>query len=389
MFINRLAIAIIIVSFLSLGVFQSSFTVHGQTTTAEASSLFRPLPFEDAELGRNSHAYLGRIQAPTEEEREAFVNEITEYGIQASKQFGMPASAIIGMSIIESGYGTTRTAHFANNLFGIKVWGFNPANAWQLKGQPDEDLDRDIPIIANFGPDRIVFDETQRRDNWYRKFDSYEQSVQFLTGTLLVNQRYGFAINNYQKRIANGWDMKDASMEYIYEIANAGYNHLGGDYYREVVGKLMDQWDLYRHDVMVDEKEDESPITGIYHTVVSGDTLWRLSIHYGITIDAIKSANNLTSDILFIGQVLIIPVNDPVVTEPIVTEPVAPTEPSEPQPEPSEPKPEPIKEEPVLEPQPVEEQPKQEPVVEKTRGNGNNNGGGNNGNGNGGGPKRR
>lgn len=381
MSINKLAIAVIIVSFLSLGVFQSSFIVHGQTTTAETSSLFRPLPFENAELGRNSHAYLGRIQAPTEEEREAFVNQITEYGIQASKQYGMPASAIIGMSIIESGYGTTRTAHFANNLFGIKVWGFNPANAWQLKGQPDEDLDRDIPVIANFGPDRIVFDETQRRDNWYRKFDSYEHSVQFLTGTLLVNQRYGFAIKNYQERIANGWDMKDASKEYLYEIANAGYNHLGGDYYRDVVGKLMDQWDLYRHDVIVDDnKEEESPITGVYHTVVSGDTLWRLSLQYGTTVDAIKSANNLTSDMLFIGQVLFIPVKQPVVTEPIVTEPVAPTEPKEP---------EPIKEEPVIEPQPVVEQPVEEPVVEQPRGNGNNNGGGNNGNGNGGGPKKR
>ncbi|OIJ21662.1 hypothetical protein BKP45_02765 [Anaerobacillus alkalidiazotrophicus] len=370
MSINRITITIIIAFFLSLGVFQPSFIVHGQTTKVEASSLFRPLPFEDAELGRNSHAYLGRIQAPTDQERETFVNQITEYGIQASKQYGMPASAIIGMSIIESGYGTTRTAHFANNLFGIKVWGFNPPNAWQLIGQPDEDFDRAIPVIAKYGSDRIVFDETQRQDNWYRKFDSYEHSVQFLTGTLLVNQRYHFAIDNYQNRIANGWDVKDASKEYLYEIANAGYNHLGGDYYRDVVSRLMDQWDLYRHDVIEDDiKEAETQVTGVYHTVVSGDTLWILSLQYGTTVDAIESANNLTSDMLFIGQVLFIPVNQPV-SEPIVTEPVAPTEP------------EPTKEEVVVVPQPVVEE---EPVAQKPRGNGNNNGGGNNG----GGPKKK
>ncbi|MDG5789626.1 LysM peptidoglycan-binding domain-containing protein [Evansella sp. AB-P1] len=381
MFINKVTITVIIASFLSLGVFQPSFIVHGQTTEVAASNLFRPLPFEDAELGRNSHAYLGRIQAPTEQEKEDFVNQITEYGIQASKQYGMPASAIIGMSIIESGYGTTRTAHFANNLFGIKVWGYNPQNAWQLKGQPDEDLDRKIPVIANYGPDRIVFDETQRRDNWYRKFNSYEHSVNFLTGTLLVNQRYGFAIKNYQDRIANGWDIKDASKEYLYEIANAGYNHLGGEYYREVVGKLMNQWDLYRHDVIEDVKEDEgTPITSGYHTVVSGDTLWRLSVQYGTTVDAIKTANNLTSDMLFIGQVLFIPVNQS------VSEPVAPTEPEQIKEDPVD-EPEPvIEEEPVVESQPVVEE---DQVVEKTRGNGNNNGGGNNGGGNGGGPKRK
>ncbi|MBU8908752.1 glucosaminidase domain and LysM peptidoglycan-binding domain-containing protein [Desertibacillus haloalkaliphilus] len=374
MSIKRITTAVIIASFLSLGVFQPSFIPLGQTTNVEASSLFRPLPFEDADLGRNSHAYLGKTQAPTEDEKEAFVNQMTEYGIQASKQYGMPASAIIGMAIIESGYGTTRTAHFANNLFGIKVWGFNPPNAWQLKGQPDEDFDRSIPVIANYGPDRIVFDETQRRDNWYRHFDSYEHSVQFLTGNLLVNQRYHFAIENYQDRIANGWNVEDASREYLYDIANAGYNHLGGDYYQEVVGKLMDQWDLYRHDVIEDvQKEEDTPTSGVYHTVVSGDTLWRLSLQYGTTVDAIQSANNLTSDMLFLGQVLFIPVNQPV-SEPIDTEPPAPTEP------------EPIKEEPVVEPTTVvEEEPVEEPVVEKTRGNGNNNGGGNNG----GGPKKR
>ncbi|MBU9721305.1 MULTISPECIES: muramidase family protein [Bacillaceae] len=386
---NKITIAVIIISFLSLGVFQSPFIVNGQTTEATASTQFRPLPFENAELGRNSHAYLGRIQAPSEQEKEEFVNQITEFGINASKQYGMPASAIIGMSIIESGYGTTRTAHFANNLFGIKVWGYNPPNAWQLKGQPDEDFDREIPVLANYGPDRIVFDETQRRDNWYRQFDSYQHAVHFLTGTLLVNQRYGFAIQNYQTRIANGWDLKDASKEYLYEIANAGYNHLGGDYYKDVVGKLMDQWDLYRHDIIEKEEDTTPPITGIYHTVVSGDTLWRLSIVYGTTVDTIKTMNNLTSDMLFIGQVLFIPVNQPV-SEPIIEEPVT----SEPV---IEPQPEPIGEEPVVEPQPapiveepvVEVAPIQETVVQQpAKGNGNNNGGGNNG-GNGGGPKKR
>lgn len=45
----------------------------------------------------------------------------------------------------------------------------------------------------------------------------------------------------------------------------------------------------------------------IEYTVRSGDTLWLLSRRYNTTVDAIKKANGLTSDLLNIGQVLKIP----------------------------------------------------------------------------------
>lgn len=43
------------------------------------------------------------------------------------------------------------------------------------------------------------------------------------------------------------------------------------------------------------------------YTVISGDTLWSISRKYGVSIDDIIKANNLTSTILSIGQQLIIP----------------------------------------------------------------------------------
>ncbi|KXH78783.1 S-layer homology domain-containing protein [Sporosarcina sp. HYO08] len=221
------------------------FTLKTPLITSASSDNF--LPFEDQELGRNSNAYLSIYKSFPIESKTDFIQEIAVYANAANEKWGIPASAIIGMAAIESGYGTTRIAVNANNIFGIKVWGNHPVNAWQLKGQPDEDYEK-IPVLANYGVDRIVYDETKRRDNWYRMFSSYEEAVNYLAGTLLVNQRYNFAKKNYESNLKNGWSYEQASKQYVYEIAHAGYNHLGGEYYRNLVGKLMTEWDLYQYD---------------------------------------------------------------------------------------------------------------------------------------------
>lgn len=46
----------------------------------------------------------------------------------------------------------------------------------------------------------------------------------------------------------------------------------------------------------------------VEYTVRAGDTLWELSLRYSTTVEAIKQANGLTSNVLQIGQVLRIPV---------------------------------------------------------------------------------
>jgi nucleoid-associated protein YgaU len=43
------------------------------------------------------------------------------------------------------------------------------------------------------------------------------------------------------------------------------------------------------------------------HIVVKGDTIWGLTKKYDITADALREANNLTTDVIWIGQRLIIP----------------------------------------------------------------------------------
>lgn len=50
-----------------------------------------------------------------------------------------------------------------------------------------------------------------------------------------------------------------------------------------------------------------APIDSNYYTVKSGDSLWSISRKFGVSVSELKEANNLSSNLLSIGQNLIIP----------------------------------------------------------------------------------
>lgn len=53
-----------------------------------------------------------------------------------------------------------------------------------------------------------------------------------------------------------------------------------------------------------------APLDSNYYTVKSGDSLWSIARKFGITVDELKNANNLSSNLLSVGQNLIIPGKD-------------------------------------------------------------------------------
>ena len=61
--------------------------------------------------------------------------------------------------------------------------------------------------------------------------------------------------------------------------------------------------------VLTIPSSNPSPSTGNTYIVKSGDSLWNIAKKYGVSVDELKQANNLNSNLLQIGQVLTIPTN--------------------------------------------------------------------------------
>jgi len=66
------------------------------------------------------------------------------------------------------------------------------------------------------------------------------------------------------------------------------------------------RYDHEAKEVKLTKTEEPKELVGeaVIHTVQPGDSLWALSVRYGVSVDQIKEWNSLTSDMLYVGQEL-------------------------------------------------------------------------------------
>lgn len=103
-------------------------------------------------------------------EKQEFINSIKDGSIQCMVKYNILASLTISQAILESGWGTSQLTIEANNLFGIKRWGYAdyitlPTTEY-INGQS-------ITVNAEF-----------------RKYPSWSESINDHAAFLLENSRY-------------------------------------------------------------------------------------------------------------------------------------------------------------------------------------------------------
>lgn len=134
---------------------------------------------------------------PSPPEHIAFITAAVAGAQAAEKAHGAPAPALAAMAVLESGYGFTRTALFANNYFGWKAKEGDPA-AYRLWCQPTaSDPNAD-----------------------YVRFDSLSASIDHVAGRLAASPYYKADTARYQADLKAGVAVRTAVKRWVEGISD-------------------------------------------------------------------------------------------------------------------------------------------------------------------------
>ena len=201
-----------------------------------------------------------------------YIDTYATAAMNEMKKHKIPASITLAQGILESGSGNGRLAKKANNHFGIKC------HNWDGK--------------------KIYHDDDKKGEcfrKYKRAYESYRDHSEFLTS----RRRYAnlFQLDQYDyKAWARG-------------LKKAGY--ATDPKYPNKLIHIIEKYNLYEYDEKVlgpqTKKKPNFQKDNFTHTVIKGDTLYGLARRYKTTVEKLKSQNNLTSNVLSIGQELVIP----------------------------------------------------------------------------------
>lgn len=199
----------------------------------------------------------------------AYVLEFAEIAQEEMRQYGIPASITLAQGVLESGAGNGELVKKANNHFGIKCHDWKGA---------------------------VVYHDDDAAGECFRKYSlakfSYRDHSLFLTNRGRYSSLFKLPKDDY-KAWAKG-------------LKAAGY--ATDKKYPDKLIKIVEKYKLYRYDGEVlgkDEKDYKKVVDKQnQHTVKKGETLYRLSKKYRISVEDLKKINSLDGDKIFEGQVL-------------------------------------------------------------------------------------
>ena len=221
----------------------------------------------------------------------SYIERFKAIAIKEMNANGIPASITLAQGLFESGNGNGDLAKIANNHFGIKC-----TSDWKGKSYYKDD---------------------DKADDCFRVYDNPEDSYKDHSD-FLKRKRYA-ALFELDKNDYEGW---------AYGLKQAGYatNPNYPQLLINVIKKYrLDQYDRPEGEIQKIKREDRvlaeinknigaavkdslvqvTPSNKLY-TIKQGDTLYNISKRFGLTIDELKTLNNMADNNIKLGQQLVI-----------------------------------------------------------------------------------
>jgi LysM repeat protein len=220
-----------------------------------------------------------------------YIDRFKNIAIAEMNEYGIPASITLAQGLLESGSGNSTLAKEANNHFGIKC-----TAEWKGK---------------------TILQDDDAKNDCFRVYKSPEESFRDHSEFLL------------RKRYASLFELnKDDYEGWASGLKLAGY--ATNPKYSELLVSLVERYQLNQYDRKESKiekiKREDKVFTEIndnipseskleigkatvamkIHEIKAGDTLYSLSKRYGLTVEEIKIINNLQSENLKAGQLLLV-----------------------------------------------------------------------------------
>lgn len=229
--------------------------------------------------------------ASAQTKQEAFLEEIVPIATKLAANNNLYASVMIAQAALESNWGTSKLASEPNyNLFGIK--GSYKGQSVIMETLEDNGTGATYKISATFRKYPSYLESLQNyvdllknglksnsnfySGTWMSNTNSYTDVTSFLTGRYATDISYGSKLN----RLINQYNLTK------YDVKNSNG--------ASVISKSSDG---------TNSNNTINDNTNSY-VVVKGDYLYKIATAYKMTVDELKKLNNLSSNLIFAGQVL-------------------------------------------------------------------------------------
>lgn len=219
----------------------------------------------------------------------SYIDAFKQIAIDEMNSYGIPASITLAQGILESGSGNSDLAKYANNHFGIKC-----TSDWKGKA---------------------FYKDDDQKDDCFRVYkdpnDSYRDHSKFLL----------------RKRYAALFELdKDDYKNWAIGLKAAGY--ATNPRYADMLINIIEKYSLHQYDkpesaknkqlrenrVNQEIKADTTKVNNSspqkdsskYYTVQPGDTLFRISQMFKLSVDELKTINQLSDNTIKVGQQILV-----------------------------------------------------------------------------------
>lgn len=230
----------------------------------------------------------------------SYIEKFKTVAITEMNSSGIPASITLAQGISESASGNSDLARYANNHFGIKCTSDWKGKAYYKDDDQSNDCFRVYKDAQESYRDHSEFLKRKRYSFLFEldKNDYKNWAIGLKTAGYATNPKYpDMLIGIIEKYKLYQYDQPESEREKIAREDRV---------FTEINANIPVETKKFTPVAVAQKDPPEGATNSNYYTVKQGDTLYKISQLYKISVDELKALNKLTDNSIKVGQKLLV-----------------------------------------------------------------------------------